>query len=78
MGGPGSGRKPGRKPITPKQAEVADLVCKGKTMEEAGLILGLNVHTVKSRWGQVRKKLDAHKDTLAVARYTEIKLKSEI
>lgn len=66
------------KPLTPKQAAVAELVCKGKTMIEAGMILGLNVNTVKSRWEQVRKKLDAHKDTLAVARYVEGKLKSEI
>ena len=65
-------RKPG--PLTDKQTEVAELVCLGKTMVEAGMILGLNVNTVKSRWEQVRKKLDAHKDTLAVARYVERKL----
>lgn len=66
------------KPLTPKQAEVADLVCDGKTMVEASMILGLNVNTVKSRWEQVRKKLDAHKDTLAVARYLEEKYKSPV
>lgn len=66
------------KDLTPKQAEVIELVCKGKTMEEVGLILGLNVNTVKSRWEQVRKKLDARKDTLAVARYLESKFKSPI
>lgn len=64
------------KDLTPKQAEVAELICKGKTMVEAGMILGLNVNTVKGRWEQVRKKLDAHKDTLAVARYLEQKFKS--
>lgn len=66
------------KDLTSKQREVAELVCKGKTMVETGMILGLNVNTVKSRWEQVRKKLDAHKDTLAVARYLEGKYKSEI
>ena len=66
------------KPITPKQAEVAELICKGKTMVESGMILGLNVNTVKSRWEQVRKKLDARKDTLAVARYLELKYKSPL
>lgn len=46
-----------------------ELVCLGKTMVEAAHILGLNVNTVKGRWEQVRRKLDAHKDTLAVAKY---------
>lgn len=55
--------------LTAKQVEVIELICRGKTMQEAGMILGLNVNTVKSRWEQVRKKLDAHKDTLAVAKY---------
>jgi DNA-binding CsgD family transcriptional regulator len=55
--------------LTAKQIEVMELVCLGKTMEEAGMILGVNVNTVKSRWEIVRKKLDAHKDTLAVAKY---------
>jgi DNA-binding CsgD family transcriptional regulator len=67
-------REPG--PLTAKQIEVAELVCAGKTMVESGMILGLNVNTVKSRWEQVRKKLDAHKDTLAVARYMEAKFKA--
>lgn len=64
--------------LTPKLVAVAELVCKGKTMVETSLILGLNVNTVKSRWERIRKNLDAHKDTLAVARYIEEKLKSEI
>lgn len=64
--------------LTPKQREVMDLVCRGKTLQEAGMILGLNVNTVKSRWEQVRKRLDAHKDTLAVARYLESKYTSEV
>jgi DNA-binding CsgD family transcriptional regulator len=62
--------------LTAAQAAVMELVCKGKTMVEAGMILGLNVNTVKSRWEQVRKKLDAHKDTLAVAKYLEAKYKA--
>jgi DNA-binding CsgD family transcriptional regulator len=65
------------KDLTPAQLEVMELVCKGKTMVEASLILDLNVNTVKGRWQQVRKKLDAHKDTLAVAKYLEAKYKSE-
>lgn len=62
--------------LTPKQIEVVELVCLGKTMEDAALILGVNVNTVKSRFEQVRKKLDAHKDTLVVARYLEQKFKA--
>jgi DNA-binding CsgD family transcriptional regulator len=65
-----------KKDLTPKQTEVMELVCRGKTQEEAAYILGLNVNTLKSRWEQVRKKLDAHKDTLAVARYLERKYKA--
>jgi DNA-binding CsgD family transcriptional regulator len=76
MGGPGSGRRPSQ--ITPKQAEVADLVCNGKTLVEAGMILGLNVNAAKSRWRKVKEKLDATRDTLAVARYVELKLKEQI
>lgn len=65
------------KDLTDAQRQVMELVCKGKTMVEASMVLGLNVNTVKSRWEQVRKKLDAHKDTLAVAKYLEAKYRSE-
>jgi DNA-binding CsgD family transcriptional regulator len=57
------------KDLTPRQLEVMELVCKGKTMVESAQILGLNVNTVKGRWEQCRRKMDATKDTLAVARY---------
>lgn len=57
------------KDLTARQKAVMELVIRGKTMVEASMILGLNVNTVKGRWEGARKRLDAHKDTLAVAKY---------
>ena len=57
------------KDLTARQKAVMDLVCKGKTMVEASMILGISVYAVKGRWEKCRERLDAHKDTLAVAKY---------
>lgn len=57
------------KDLTPKQREVIELVCLGKTQVEQAMILGVAVGTVKSRWREVKEKLGATKDTLAVTMY---------
>ena len=62
--------------LSRKQRELMELVCLGKTMVEASMILGISVEAAKSRLEEARKRLDAHKDTLAVARYLETKYKS--
>lgn len=66
------------KDLTPKQIALMELVCRGKTMVEASMILGITVNAAKSRLEEARKRLDAHKDTLAVARYLESKYKSPV
>lgn len=57
------------KALTDRQKAVMELVCRGKTMVEASMILGITVYAAKNRLEQSRKKLDAHRDTLAVAKY---------
>lgn len=56
--------------LTDRQRAVMDLVCLGKTMEEASMILGVNVNTREEPVGDRAKEARRPQgDTLAVAKY---------
>lgn len=66
------------KPLTPKQTEAMELLALGKTRVEMAMILNVTPSCVKHRVAGAKKKLGATNKTLAVARYVELKIKSEI
>lgn len=43
--------------LTPREQEVADWMCQGKSNEEIAIILGISVHTVKNHLDKVFRKL---------------------
>lgn len=64
--------------LSPKQRQVADLMCLGKTNEEIGLILHRSPLTVKNHVQTIIHRLEANNRTRAAVIYTEKKLKEEL
>lgn len=58
-----------RKPLTPRQVEVMELVCLGKTNGDIGAILGISERTAKNHVTACREKLVAGNKVLLVAKY---------
>lgn len=55
--------------LTPRQKEVIELVCLGKSNAEIGAIIGCATHTAKNHVEACRRKLRAQNRTLLVAKY---------
>lgn len=55
--------------LTPRQKEVMELVCLGKTNVEIGMILGCSQHTAKNHVESCRRKLVASNKAILVAKY---------
>lgn len=53
--------------ITPREQEVLDLLCAGKSAIEMGMILSLSAHTVRTYQAQIKEKAGVFKDTALVA-----------
>lgn len=53
--------------ITPREKEIINLLCAGKTAAEMGIILNVSEHTVYAHQIALRKKAGVYKDTALVA-----------
>ncbi|ARO24767.1 LuxR family transcriptional regulator protein [Rhizobium sp. TAL182] len=53
--------------ITPREKEVLQLICDGKTAGEIGIVLDRSPHTINSHKLALMRKLDIYKDTALVA-----------
>lgn len=65
-------------PLSPTQAQIADLICLGKTNDEIGKELRRSPLTVKGHVQFIIKKLGAPNRTRAAVLYATKKLKEEI
>jgi DNA-binding NarL/FixJ family response regulator len=64
-------RKPSRRDVTPREAEVVHLIAEGRVDAEIATILGISVRTVQRHVGNVLNKLGCHTRSEAVARVME-------
>lgn len=55
--------------LTPRQKEVLDYLCLGKSNSDIGAILGISVATVRAHLDTCRRKFMAGNRTLLVAKY---------
>ncbi|TLX12126.1 LuxR C-terminal-related transcriptional regulator [Rhizobium sp. MHM7A] len=53
--------------ITPREKEVLQLQCEGKTAAEMSTILSLSAHTVRTYQARIKEKAGVYKDTALVA-----------
>lgn len=60
--------------LTPREAEVLQLLARGCTYIQVGDRLCMSVHTVESHVKNVYRKLDVHSARAAVWRATELRL----
>lgn len=57
--------------ISPREHEILDWVCKGKTNEEIGAVLHISPYTVKNHVRRILKKLGAGNRTQAATKYAQ-------
>ena len=62
--------------LSPKEAEILELLIDGHSLKSAARVIGMNHHTAQSHVGRVRLKLGARTNEQAAVIYT--KLKNEI
>lgn len=53
--------------ITPREKEILQFICDGKTAEEIGIMLSRSPHTVNSHKLSLMRKIDVYKETALVA-----------
>ena len=61
-----SGMRPVKSPLTPREWEVIDLLCEGKTTDQIAETLVLSTETVRSHVKNILRKLDARSREEAV------------
>jgi DNA-binding NarL/FixJ family response regulator len=64
--------------LTPREAEVLQLLARGCTYSQIGDRLGVSLHTVESHVKNVYRKLEVHSARAAVWRAVELRLFGEI
>ena len=63
--------------LTPREAEVLQLLARGCTYSQIGDRLGVSLHTVESHVKNVYRKLEVHSARAAVWRAVELRLFGE-
>lgn len=59
------------KPLTKRQAEVMDLLIRGKDNTEIGMILGISRSTARNHINACCRRLDAHSRVLLAVKYID-------
>lgn len=65
-------------PLSPREAQVFELVLAGNSLKGVARIVGLAEETVKTHVGRIRCKLGARNNEQAAAIFTRQKVKDEI
>ena len=60
--------------LTPKEKDILNWACEGKTDEEIGIIMGIEVCTVRFHWNNIFRKLDVNSRVYAVTKALILKL----
>jgi DNA-binding NarL/FixJ family response regulator len=61
--GPNERPDPFRKQLTPREREIVQLLAKGKTSSEAGVLLGISTKTEETHRANVMRKLEVHSES---------------
>jgi DNA-binding CsgD family transcriptional regulator len=63
-----------RTSLTPREADVLQLIAQGCTYQQVGERLGVSVHTVTTHIKNLYRKLEAHSGRMAVVRAMQLQL----